>query len=221
MMEKMDSHNGQLQQANFSDANTVSPPPAKCCRASPAADDNGAHVCQQFTVVAPWLGLRPHSRGGCIIVTGFRGCAVKQFHAVNRKCNRLRVSILFSRQFTRRQPKGIFRSKFLPQRVFSLSLFPLASASHWFIWANLDFWARLSWQISGCRFGHLGLFPFGGRLESLHWAYWVIWSQTGVRNSCLIMRLNRNEKMAPSYLMKVKFPRFRTPSRNVSAFLSW
>ena len=125
MMEKMDSHNGQLQQANFSDANTVSPPPAKCCRASPAADDNGAHVCQQFTVVAPWLGLRPHSRGGCIIVTGFRGCAVKQFHAVNRKCNRLRVSILFSRQFTRRQPKDIFRSKFLPQPVVSLSLFSL------------------------------------------------------------------------------------------------
>ena len=29
------------------------------------------HVCQQFTV-APGLGLRPHSRGGCIIVTGFR-----------------------------------------------------------------------------------------------------------------------------------------------------
>ena len=54
------------------------------------------HVCQQFTVVAPWLGLRPHSRGGCIIVTGFSGCAVKQFHAVNRKCNRLRVSILVS-----------------------------------------------------------------------------------------------------------------------------
>ena len=59
------------------------------------------HVCQQFTV-APGLGLRPHSRGGCIIVTGFRGCAVKQFHAVNRKCNRPRVSILVSRrQFTR------------------------------------------------------------------------------------------------------------------------
>ena len=64
------------------------------------------HVCQQFTV-APGLGLRPHSRGGCIIVTGFRVRAVKQFHAVNRKCNRLRVSILVSRQFTL-QPKDIF-----------------------------------------------------------------------------------------------------------------
>ena len=46
--------------------------PAKCCRAS--SDDNGAHVWQQFTAVAAWLGLRPHSQGGCIIVTGFRGC---------------------------------------------------------------------------------------------------------------------------------------------------
>ena len=155
-IEKMDSYNGQLQQANFSDENAVSPPPAKCCRASPAADDNGAHVCLRFTVVAPWLGLRPHSRGGCIIVTGFRGCAVKQFHAVNRKCNRLRVSILFSRQFTRRQPKDIFRSscsssKFLPQPVVSLSLFSLSLLLpfDYMILIGSDgptwiFWARLS-----------------------------------------------------------------------------
>ena len=46
MMEKIDSYNGQFQQADFSDANTVSPHPAiYCCR-----DDNGAHVWQQFTL---------------------------------------------------------------------------------------------------------------------------------------------------------------------------
>ena len=80
------------------------------------------HVCQQFTV-APGLGLRPHSRGGCIIVTGFRGCAVKQFHAVNRKCNRPRVSILVSRrQFTREATQGHLREQSLFQ-VFASNCF--------------------------------------------------------------------------------------------------
>ena len=76
------------------------------------------HVCQQFTV-APGLGLRPHSRGGCIIVTGFRSRAVKQFHAVNRKCNRLRVSILVSRQFTRHTKDNALQEQFLPMRTLS------------------------------------------------------------------------------------------------------
>ena len=104
--------------------------------------DNG-HVCEQFSTqpthththtrctytatVAPESGLRPHSWGGCIIVTGFRSLAVKQFHAVNRKCNRRRVSILVSRQFTRHTKDNALQEQFLPMRTLSpLTQAPIA-----------------------------------------------------------------------------------------------
>ena len=75
--------------------------------------------CTYAATVAPESGLRPHSWGGCIIVTGFRSLAVKQFHAVNRKCNRRRVSILVSRQFTRHTKDNALQDQFLPMRTLS------------------------------------------------------------------------------------------------------
>ena len=52
-------------------------------------------------------------------MTGFRSRAVKQFHAVNRKCNRRRVSILVSRQFTRHTKDNALQEQFLPMRTLS------------------------------------------------------------------------------------------------------
>ena len=116
--------NGQFQCSEFSDEPTVSPPEllqltmATC--ASNLVRSLHTHTrCTYAATVAPQSGLRPHSWGGCIIVTGFRSRAVKQFHAVNRKCNRRRVSILVSRQFTRQTKDNALQEQFLPMRTLS------------------------------------------------------------------------------------------------------
>ena len=121
------SHNGQFLPSEFSDEPTVSPELRQLTMATCASNlvrsphthththTQGAHTQPRW----PESGLRPHSWGGCIIVTGFRSLAVKQFHAVNRKCNRRRVSILVSRQFTRHTKDNALQEQFLPMRTLS------------------------------------------------------------------------------------------------------
>ena len=121
------SHNGQFKRSEFLDEPTVSPELRQLTMATCASNlvrslhtHTHTHTrCTYAATVAPESGLRPHSWGGCIIVTGFRSLAVKQFHAVNRKCNRRRVSILVSRQFTRHTKDNALREQFLPMRTLS------------------------------------------------------------------------------------------------------
>ena len=125
------SHNGQFQRSEFSDEPTVSPELRQLTMATCASNlVRSLHThtrCTYAATVAPESGLRPHSWGGCIIVTGFRSLAVKQFHAVNRKCNRRRVSILVSRQFTRHTKDNALQEQFLPMRALSpLTQAPIA-----------------------------------------------------------------------------------------------